>query len=198
MQSGTDDKVSKFIEAINEDANRRKLRIEREIEDFNRDEMEKAANQALEEAYYLIRRETAAMRADYNSKISAREADGRRELMQKRDEITAKLFGNVKEKLISFSHTKEYKKSLLKSVEKMAGLLPGSGAVIYVKPEDMALEEDLRKAFGRDCGVEPDPSIEIGGARGRCEKAHKIADDTLDVRLKNQREWFLNNSGLTV
>ena len=40
--------------------------------------------------------------------------------------------------------------------------------------------------------------ITIGGCRAGVIGGSTVADDTLDTRLEAQREWFLENSGMSV
>ena len=58
--------------------------------------------------------------------------------------------------------------------------------------------DDIKKAFGRDCKVESSDEITIGGCRAGVAGGSTVADDTLDTRLEAQREWFLENSGMSV
>ena len=46
--------------------------------------------------------------------------------------------------------------------------------------------------------LQPDPSIRIGGLRADLPEQSLRLDDTLDARLENQREWFMEHSGLTI
>ena len=63
---------------------------------------------------------------------------------------------------------------------------------------DMRFADDIKKAFGRDCKVESSDEITIGGCRAGVAGGSTVADDTLDTRLEAQREWFLENSGMSV
>ena len=69
---------------------------------------------------------------------------------------------------------------------------------VYVRPGDMRFADDIKKAFGRDCKVESSEEITIGGCRAGVVGGSTVADDTLDTRLEAQREWFLENSGMSV
>ena len=40
--------------------------------------------------------------------------------------------------------------------------------------------------------------IQIGGIMGISRTVGLLADETLDTKLQNQREWFCENSGLTI
>ena len=53
-------------------------------------------------------------------------------------------------------------------------------------------------AFGRKCDIESTDEITIGGMTGLSKKLGMLADETLDSKLEQQREWFFENSGLKV
>lgn len=63
----------------------------------------------------------------------------------------------------------------------------------------MARKEDLKLLKGKipaEASVEADASIAIGGLKA--QNGQLSADDTLDIRLASQKDWFLENSGLSV
>ena len=62
----------------------------------------------------------------------------------------------------------------------------------------MIYEKELIKAYGSYCKIDVDTSILIGGIRGYDKILQKIVDDTLDEKLSEQREWFTQNSKLTI
>ena len=79
-----------------------------------------------------------------------------------------------------------------------AAVFPQGDVIVYVRPGDMRFADDIKKAFGRDCKVESSDEITIGGCRAGVAGGSTVADDTLDTRLEAQREWFLENSGMSV
>lgn len=67
---------------------------------------------------------------------------------------------------------------------------PQADAVLLVRPADMSLEAQLREAFGRPCTVRADESITLGGLRLRSDAARLTVDDTLEMRLEQQKPQF--------
>ena len=70
--------------------------------------------------------------------------------------------------------------------------------MLRIRKQDEAMKEDLLSCFSYSCSVEYDDSIKIGGIIGNCETLGIVADETLDTKLKDQLEWFLQHSGLRV
>ena len=61
------------------------------------------------------------------------------------------------------------------------------------------LRAELCKAiFKNGCVVTESDDIVYGGLRAADRKTHCLADDTLDTKLKEQKEWFLEHSGLSI
>ena len=52
--------------------------------------------------------------------------------------------------------------------------------------------------FAGSTEVVADKSIKIGGIKGFCKAMNIVADETLDSKLYAQKEWFIENSGLSV
>ncbi len=58
--------------------------------------------------------------------------------------------------------------------------------------------DDLKAIFKNGCVVTESDDIVYGGLRAADRKTHCLADDTLDTKLKEQKEWFLEHSGLSI
>ena len=56
----------------------------------------------------------------------------------------------------------------------------------------------LKALFSGETEVCTDKTIKIGGIKGYCKALSIVADETLDSKLYAQREWFIENSGLSV
>ena len=64
-------------------------------------------------------------------------------------------------------------------------------------PDDMVPDE-AKEIFKNGCVVTESDDIVYGGLRAADRKTHCLADDTLDTKLKEQKEWFLEHSGLSI
>ena len=63
----------------------------------------------------------------------------------------------------------------------------------YARPEDVKAVE---AAVPAGSSVQPDDGIRLGGLRAKTGAVE--ADDTLDVKLDAQKDWFLQNSGMSI
>ena len=135
---------------------------------------------------------------EFNRTVANERTQQRARLTDKRGAITDEVFGDAREKLTAFTESDGYADFLKKSAAGFAAVFPQGDVTVYVRPGDMRFADDIKKAFGRDCKVESSDEITIGGCRAGVAGGSTVADDTLDTRLEAQREWFLENSGMSV
>lgn len=190
-------KTSSFLRAINKYAQQQSEEIRLEVEEFKKQEIEKATKEGIKDAYTLIQKEISVRKSQIVSEIAKREQESRKELFLQRNEIVEKVFSDAEQKLLAYTQTQDYIDYLKKSVQEMSALFNNNGCVIYVKENDTD-KADIIKAIIPDCEIKSDNSIILGGIKGYCEKMSVVADDTLDTKLDDQRVWFAENSGLKV
>lgn len=196
--ASNDEKMNKFYLAINHYAEEQRKKIEQEVTDFKRKELDEAEVDALTEAYRLIQKEMTEMRNGISREMAQREMNGRRELLAKRQKITDEVFERAKKQLYDFTQSDGYAALL----QKFAGQLPQkfhrSGTVICIKKDDEKFGEQIKNAFGEDCALKVEADIHIGGIRAYNSEMGIMADETLDSLLEDQRAWFEENSGMAV
>ena len=74
----------------------------------------------------------------------------------------------------------------------------GGDVELFLRKEDLVFSDDLKAIFKNGCVVTESDDIVYGGLRAADRKTHCLADDTLDTKLKEQKEWFLEHSGLSI
>lgn len=194
-----DKKISKFIAAINNDADIRRKSIEHEVENFNQKELEKAKNEALEEAYALIQRETGRIKSKISIEYAEKEIAQRKELIEKRNQITEKVFEDARKKLTEFATSSLYQDWLVQKVQAALPLFQDADDLqLLVCARDASLRAKLLSALQNRAELIVSNEIQLGGFCLSSPSSGKILDDTLESRLENQHDWFLENSGLTI
>lgn len=193
-----EEKKDKFSIAINHYAEEQRRKIEQEIEEYKKKELEETEIQVLSECYQLIQKELTQMRTNIFHEVAKREMDSRRKLLEKRSSITSDVFSKVTEKLKTFTQQDEYASFLIKTAKEFAKTFGQSGVIIRLKNEDQKYEASIREAFGLDCEFQTDGTIEIGGMKAYHPDMGIYADETLDTLLADQHEWFETHSGMTV
>lgn len=192
------DKTSSFLKAIDKYAKEQRREIQSKAKEFKKKELHKAEAEVLRDSYFLIQREMAQMRKSIDSEVSKIEVESKRKLLQRRSDIAESVFKQARNKLLDFTKTEEYIKTLKKKVSLIATVLNEQDVILYVKKEDLKFEKELIEAFNKPCKVIVSDEVKIGGVLGYSAKQGLIIDETLDAKLENQRCWFSKNSQLNI
>ena len=192
----TDQKVSNFIQAITAYAEAQRRAIHEDVEKYKAERLRDAEEEALRDAYALIHREQAEMRREIGREMARRDVDTRKKLLSRRRDIMAGVFSRAEESLREFTAGGDYQAWLKKSLAEMRHMLPDEGTVYYHRPEDAETVKTLDIPSGSV--FSENEEIQIGGLRGLNSSAGILLDDTLDIRLELQREWFIENAGMQV
>lgn len=194
----TDEKQDKFYTAINHYAEEQRQKIEDEIAEFKKKELDDAEIEVLTECYRMIQKEMTQMRLGISRDISLKKMDLKRTILEKRQKITDEVFQRAAAKLIDFTKTEEYASFLKKAAGKFASVFRDPGTVLFLKPGDETFEEAIRGSFAAPCTFQADETIRLGGIRAKNDGMGLAADATLDALLEDQRAWFEEQSGMAV
>ena len=191
-------KTDNFLKAIEKYAAEQRSKIESEAEEFKTKELNKAEEDGLKEAYVLLQKKMLSINTGIARELSKAENASRKSTFAKRQEIEDKVFERAKEKLLEYAGTDKYITKLLESAKTVSEKLTADDVTLYVCERDLKLKNKIISAFGRKCDVQASNEIQIGGIMGISRTVGLLADETLDTKLQNQREWFCENSGLTI
>lgn len=191
-------KVDKFIEAITAYAQEQSRKIHDEVEAFKTERLAQAEQQVLQESYVLIHQEREDENNRLKKELSQRDFARRGELIRRRQTITGEVFDEARQKLQAYTATAAYLQRLRDSLSEMSRMLPAEGSVYFLAERDRALQEQLADLCPAGSRFEYTADITLGGVRGENQSAGILVDDTLDVKLEQQEEWFVQAIGLTV
>lgn len=192
-----DKKTSSFLKAINKYAQQQSEEIKHEVEEFKKQEIEKATKEGISDAYKLIQKEIATKKSQIISDIAKRAQESRQKLFIKRNEIVDSVFADAKAKLLNYTSTEQYKEYLTKSANEIAEYFGDKNCVVYIKESDND-KVQLLKSIITNCSIEEDESIQIGGIKAYCENMSVMLDDTFDSKLENERVYFTESSNIKV
>ena len=130
--------------------------------------------------------------------ISESHIERTKKLIEKRDEYVSTIFKSAKDKLIDFTNSKDYQDFMINKAKKIVDMFDMAECIVYVSSKDIAFKDQLMKLYSNILDVKEDKNIIIGGLIGENVKSLLTIDETLDFALKNQKEWFTKNSGLTI
>ena len=191
-------KTDNFLKAIEKYAAEQRSKIESEAEEFKTKELNKAEEDGLKEAYVLLQKKMLSINTGIARELSKAENASRKSTFAKRQEIEDKVFERAKGKLLEYAGTDKYIQKLLESAKTVSEKLTADDVILYVCEKDLKLKDKIISAFGRNCAVQSSSEIQIGGIMGVSRTVGLLADETLDTKLQNQKEWFCENSGLTI
>lgn len=196
--ANSEEKVSKFVQAITAYAEEQREKILHEAEAFKKERMQKAEQEVLGDAYKLIQHETAEIRSEGVREMSRRDLAARKEVLTRRQQIMDDVFTRAEKKLLDFASSPDYRAYIIKMIKEMTGSLPSEGTVYLITKRDESLKDELASICPSGSRVEVSDDINIGGILATNSKNGQIIDNTLDSKLQAQHDWFTINSGLTV
>ncbi len=191
-------KTDNFLKAIKKYADNQRNTILSEVDNFKKEKIAEAKKKAEYDSEKLIKDKLEAKKNEQTSKIAKLMQEGQRKLFLERAEMTESVFKKAEEKLIEFTKTTKYSELLNNYAKNISALFDGKSCVIYINERDMAFADQIKTLFGGKAELCADKTIKIGGLKGYCEALSIVADETLDSKLNAQREWFFENSGLSV
>lgn len=189
--------INSLLGAIASEAEAEKEKIKYETGKFVEKQINDAEKDALAESYDLIRSETLKVRSDYGKAVTAKRIELGNRMLLDRNNIKDAVFSKVKERILKFKASDDYKNFLLKRFARCTEALGGDSFTVSFSKDDLPLAETL-KASGIDFDAVCDDSIKLGGIKVMSSDGKLTADDTLDTRLASEAEWFEKNSGLVI
>lgn len=191
-------KTDNFLKAIKKHAEKQRQSIQIEVEHIKEEKIKEARKKGKLDSSKYISDKLEAKKSEETSKVSKLMQDGQKELFLKRAEMTESVFNKAEEKLIKYTQTEKYSQKLIDSAKAISNIFEEKNCVLSISEKDLGSADKISALFSGKAEVTADKSIKIGGIKGFCPELNIIADETLDSKLAAQREWFVENSGLSV
>lgn len=191
-------KISKFLNAVHADAEKRREKIIKETE-YNKNEgKEKIDKETAAKKAVLLEAAEEKLSQDLGRQVSAYTSECKQKLLEKRSKIKDKVFADAAAKLVEYTKGDAYLQKLLDYIEAGDRKFKEKPVTVFVKPDDMKFSKDLMRSLPMGSKVEPDDKIALGGLKMYCEQQKVILDFTFDTNLENQNDWFLQESKLLI
>lgn len=169
-----------------------------EVKALEKEAYESMRIEAKKDADLRLKQELEEMESNAAIEISESHIERTKKLIEKRDEYVSTIFKSAKDKLIDFTNSKDYQDFMINKAKKIVDMFDMAECIVYVSSKDIAFKDQLMKLYSNILDVKEDKNIIIGGLIGENVKSLLTIDETLDFALKNQKEWFTKNSGLTI
>lgn len=191
-------KTDNFLQAIKKYAEEQRQSMQNEVKHIKEEKIKAAKKRGKIDSDKYISDKLEAKKTEETSKVAKLMQDGQKKLFLKRSEITKTVFNKAEEKLIKYTQTDEYSQKLIDSAKAIAEIFGDKNCTLSVNEKDLAFADKISALFTGKAEVTVDTSIKIGGIKGYCSDLSIIADETLDSKLDAQKEWFVENSNLSV
>jgi len=184
-------KTDNFLKAIKKYADEQRSAMQTEVAQLKEEKLKEATEKGRHDSEKYIKDKLEESRNRQTGILAKKIQEGQKKLFLERAEMTESVFKKAEEKLVEYTKTSDYSNSLVKSAKEVAKLFADNDCVVYVNERDMKNSDKIK-------AVVADKSIKIGGIKGFCKAMNIVADETLDSKLYAQKEWFIENSGLSV
>lgn len=191
-------KTDNFLKAIQKYADEQRNAMRSEVEHLKEEKIKEAETKSKHDSEKYIKDKLEEVRNRETGKLAKMIQESQKELFLERAKMTESIFEKVEKKLIEYTNSAAYKDSLIENAKAIAKLFVGNDCVIYVNEKDMDSAKNIKSLFDKNVEVTVDKTIKIGGMKGYCRAMNIVADETLDSKLYAQRDWFIENSGLSV
>lgn len=193
-----DYKSGNFLDAIKKYNEEERAKVIAEMEQKRAKAVKEAKAKGERDAEKYIKKNLSAEKTEITAKYAVKTLDAQGEIFRTRDEMVDEVFKRSADKLREFSASSEYKDKLLAFAKEIADSFKDNSCVVYVKEDDLKYADDIKSAFSGSVEVQSDVKIRLGGLRGYCKALRIVADDTLDSKLENKRQWFVDNIDLKI
>ena len=159
-----------------------------------------AEDKILAEAYHYIRTEVSRIRSDEGRKVSRHMLDNKKTLYLRREEISREVFEAVRDRIVAYSATPDYRKRLTEVACQAVDTLKGADdIVIRLRAEDMDQSDAITAALkGVKVTFQADPSILMGGLTAVSPSLGRRVDATFGTALAELNGHFAEIFGLSL
>lgn len=183
------EKLQKFIEAVNDDIDVKVSELLKEAEEERKNIISAAEAESENTAEKHLTASQKKTGNKYVRDISKAELEMKKEVLRHREELSDKIFDVVKERISEYRTTAAYFDGLAKTLL----LLNITGnAEVRLAAEDMKYAEALKKVVkSADVTFVSDDTIKLGGLSVYSKDKGTIIDKTFDLAAEEQRNSFV-------
>lgn len=185
-----------IVTDVNEQADIVINQIKYEIENLKNEEISYFVQGLNKEIDSYFESELNDLRLSTATSISQCKLKTKRDLLKIRQDLANKLFDEIRDRLVKFVNSKEYDTFLKNKLNKYK--LDYTKGFFEVKENDLSKFKNLLESLNINSDVNSSNTIKIGGFNFVSDALKLEIDETLDTSLKEQEEWFQDNSGFTL
>lgn len=193
-----EDKMKMFFDTIIEDANEQKEKMLIDIANEKLNCVKKAEEEILHNIFVDIKKQISDIKNKYSRDLSIKSLEIKNELIIKRNELTSTVYSKLKDKLLDFTKTNDYKNYIKDLINNLSSDIKKNSLEIIVTSKDIELFKEISKELNLKTKISSDEDIIIGGFIIICRKKAFKIDETLDEKLILSHEYFSEISELVI
>ncbi|WP_198543808.1 V-type ATP synthase subunit E [Petroclostridium xylanilyticum] len=193
-----DDKLDNFARIVMREAAEKRVQIIESIRENRLKVLEQKELEFLEQAYLTIQKEIRRIHKEKNEMISRASMESKKMLLQKREEIIDEIFSNIHQKVIEFIRTPGYLTFLSDSIKEGCKITGDGEIVVYINRTDVHLIDRIKENLGFNMEIQVEQTDIIGGCKIFNKTKNILVDNSLAAKIQQQREQFLEISGLVI
>ena len=186
-----------FEKSIKEQANLRMSDLRREIDYAYAKAMKRLKEDLAMQQNLDYSRGLRELRVQYQNQINQIGVDYDEQLIKKRLEMSDHVFKGVIKKLEAFVKSKKYASYIEAKIIDTLKQVDKTDYVFKVSPNDKQIEKVI-KELDKSYKIEKDQEIIYGGFMLYLPKQRVEINETLDLKIDDQKDWFYKHSKLFI
>lgn len=191
-----EERIAHIQEAVMEEARLEADSITKQHEKMLAGIFNQHRDEALRQSEVRIRGELINARQQQNMAASRAQIELKREYGKRQKELKKELFEEVEQKLQEYMKTDEYRKALVRYIEKALRFANGEELTIYINPTDADKKEYLEEHTGMKLTVSKEDFV--GGVRAVVHGRNVLIDHAYKGALENEYQKFLFRGGVGI
>lgn len=191
-----DEKLQRFENIIFSDVD---AKVNATIEEADRNKenaLSEHQEKIMDKYFDYMQDQVHLIQSDIKRQMAKAELSAKRELLLYRNQISDKVFQNVKKQLSDFAQSDDYPTYLTDSIRDCLQNQSMQDVKILVRQEDISLLQE--NEFTQQFAVEQDSSIQLGGFILLDKSAGTMIDQSFDSKLDELFSYFIQTSGLMI
>ena len=189
---GENAKLEKFKNAVFNDVDEIANTIIEQADKYREVEIDKIEKQEIKNSNKLIKAKTEEIEKTHKREIAKFSLDSRRNIIYKRNDIAQKMLDSVREMLIEFTKTKDYKDYLMNILKFNNEKYNLSGCQILIADCDNKFAQEIQNEY--KCTCKQDNKVLIGGFIAIDVDRGIYIDETLEQKIAKQKSYIIENT----
>lgn len=195
-----EDQLRRYFEkAIKRESENQIHKLQKEIDYLYNREIKKIMDEIDIKKQVQMAKELKEVQIQYQEELNQIGTDYDAKLILKRNEMTSSIFQAIEKKISSFVQSEAYQDWFNKRLLNYEEKINGYHVIMHIAMHDIVAEKIIENVYKKvSYEIKHEKEILLGGFVLTISDKNLEVDETLDTRLNEQKEWFLNHSKLFI